>query len=91
MKKIVCLLRDEVATTFGNPFVFESEFMAIRAFRDLLNDKDCLPGKHPADFSLYKIADYDDITAEIVPCERVVISRGSDIVFSRDSDSDLSK
>lgn len=81
MKKVVCLLRDEVATTFGTPITFESIDFAVRSFGDLLSDGSTLPGKHPADFSLYKIAEYDDVSGDLYPCDRVVISRGSDFNF----------
>lgn len=81
MKKVVCLLRDEVATTFGTPITFDSIDFAVRSFGDLLSDSQTLPGKHPADFSLYKIADYDDVSGDLYPCDRVVISRGSDFNF----------
>lgn len=81
MRKVVCLLRDEVAHTFGSPVTFDSIDVAVRCFGDLLSDRDTLPGKHPADFSLYKIADYDDVAGDLFPCDRVVISRGSDFNF----------
>lgn len=83
MKKVVCLLRDEVATTYGTPITFDSVDYAVRSFGDLLRDSQTLPGKHPADFSLYQIAEYDDVSGELVPCERVVISRGSDFDLSK--------
>lgn len=81
MRKVVCLLRDEVATTFGTPITFDSIDFAVRSFGDLLSDRSTLPGKHPADFALYKIAEYDDVTGDLYPCDRVVISRGSDFNF----------
>lgn len=81
MRKVVCLLRDEVATTFGTPITFDSVDFAVRSFGDLLSDGATLPGKHPADFSLYKIAEYDEVSGDLYPCDRVVISRGSDFNF----------
>lgn len=78
MKKILCVLRDDVAQSFGLPVCFDSPDVAVRSFCDLLRDTDTLYGKHPGDFSLYKIADFDPVSACVTPCDHDVLFRGLD-------------
>jgi len=63
MIKPVFTLFDEKAKYHKQPFIFQSKGEAIRAFSDIANDNKTEVGKHPADFHLYHIADFDEETA----------------------------
>lgn len=54
---------DTKAAVFGTPFFMPREGMAIRALQDLVNDGQSMVNKHPEDFSLYHIGDFEDETA----------------------------
>lgn len=60
-KLIVCAVRDRAAVVYGRPFFTPSTGTAIRSFSDHLNSKeDSEMVKHPEDFDLYYLADFDD-------------------------------
>lgn len=73
---ILCVLCDIKAGTFGTPCVFSTESDAERGFGDLVADKNTIVGKHPADFRLVKIADYEVDSAIVKPCDHLVIADG---------------
>lgn len=55
---------DEKAKCFGQPFFMAHNGMALRAFSDLVADKSTSINKHPGDYKLYCLADYDDNSGE---------------------------
>jgi len=54
---------DAKAKAFQSPFYMVTLGQALRAFDDLVNEKDSFVNKHPEDFQLYHIAEYDDSNA----------------------------
>lgn len=54
---------DSKTGAFMQPFQQLSHGQAIRTFTDLVADQQSLISKHPSDFTLYYIADFDDSTA----------------------------
>lgn len=61
---------DSKAGVFGNPFVDQRESSAIRQFADAVNDgsnPNNLWHKHPEDFSLYLVGEFDIDTGEVRP------------------------
>lgn len=67
MKQIIVAVRDKKAESYGRPFVSPTAGMAIRSFSDECQRQaeDNPMYKHPSDFALYKIADYEDETAMV--------------------------
>lgn len=59
--KIVCV-RDRAADVFGTPFFMASHGQAIRSFADEINSQreNNTLNKHPQDFDLYALGEYDD-------------------------------
>lgn len=51
---------DLKALNFGVPFFMSSVGGAVRAFADLSNDPQSTVAKHPEDFQLFEIGEYDD-------------------------------
>jgi hypothetical protein len=58
---------DEKAKAYLPPFILPEIGMATRTFGDCVNDEGHQFGKHPADYTLFKIADYDDETGVPTP------------------------
>lgn len=58
-------IKDTKSTAYHKPFYEVSNGIAIRTFTDLANNKDTVIGKHPEDFILYHIGEYDDETGKI--------------------------
>lgn len=52
---------------FLTPFTYLHLGQATRAWEEICNDPQSLMGKHPADFSLYEIGNFDDDTGLVTP------------------------
>lgn len=80
--KIVSIY-DNAAGAFARPFFVQSHGQAIRSFGDEIKRQapDNELNRHPMDFALYDIGEYDDGTGKIIqPDTPQVLSRGSDFV-----------
>lgn len=51
---------DVKAGSYMQPFFMQATGMAVRAFTDLLHDESTVFGKHPEDYTLFAIAEWDD-------------------------------
>jgi len=54
---------DSKAEAYNSPFYMQTQSLAIRAFTDEANNESSQIGKHPADFTLFYMGEYDDHTA----------------------------
>lgn len=53
-------LYDIKAKVFQTPFFMQNQGTALRAFSDLVNDERSFVNKHPEDYQLYHVGDFDD-------------------------------
>lgn len=53
-------VHDSKAEAYLPPFFMSSRGQAIRAFTDTIADRSTQFSKHPADFTLFEIGEYDD-------------------------------
>lgn len=53
---------DMKASYFSAPFFMAHDALAMRAAAELANDLSSAPGRHPADFCLMKLGQWDDQT-----------------------------
>lgn len=70
MKLKIFSVFDSKAAFFGNPFYEQHDASAIRAFSDAVAEKsnpNNMWAKHPEDFSLTCIGEFDNETGEIKP------------------------
>lgn len=61
---------DSKAAFFGQPFFDQKEGSAIRNFSDAVNDSsnpNNMWFKHPEDFSLFVVGEFDNLTGELIP------------------------
>ena len=66
MKKVYYAVYDRKAELYSTPFLEIKDGTAIRAIQDLvMNSPDHAFAKHPADFSLHKLGEFDDVTGVI--------------------------
>lgn len=56
---------DSKALAFSAPFFAPTPGAAIRLFSDACNDGQTMWSKHPGDFVLYQIGEFDDGNAEL--------------------------
>jgi len=64
--KVFCL-QDIKAGFFMQPFMFPSTGQAVRAIMDLCSEPQTTIARHPADFILWQIAEWDDSNALYLP------------------------
>jgi len=56
---------DNKALVYQMPFFAPNDGHAVRAFGDIANSSDTLVGRHPGDFSLFHVGEYDDQNASL--------------------------
>lgn len=78
----VFAVRDAKAEAFLQPFFSNATGSAVRAFADAVNgDKSSPIAKHPADYLLYEIGDYDDNSGLLMPSSPLkMLGCGADFV-----------
>lgn len=59
-KLIVCAVYDAKVQSYMQPFFCRTKGEAHRMWEGTVNSGDSLFSKHPADFTLFHVADYDD-------------------------------
>lgn len=62
-------LFDVKALTYSPPFYLGQDAAARRAFEELVNDANTLPGRHPTDFILYCVGTFNDTTGLLEPID----------------------
>lgn len=67
MKIKVFSVFDNKGGNYGTPFFALEDGLAARLFGDLVNDNQSTVNKHPEDFSLFRIAEFDDQEGKIKP------------------------
>lgn len=67
MRLNVYSVYDTASACYDRPFCFQSDGQALRAFLDICRDKEHPIGKHPEDFSLFRIGTYDDNKGSLNP------------------------
>lgn len=65
MKTNVYVVYDAKANVYGTPFFFQNDNLAMRAFGQLANDPATTVNRFPADFSLFRVGEFDDSSAHI--------------------------
>ncbi len=70
------VIYDSKANAYMQPWFLTNEPMAMRAFGDLINDPESNAGKHPEDYTLFKIGTFNDTTAEVDWTSPVTLGNG---------------
>lgn len=60
---------DEKVKSFGMPFFKPSNPAAIRDFTDLAHDSNTTIGRHPEDYTLYQLGEYNDTEGTLTQYE----------------------
>jgi len=66
MIQFIYSIHDSKAEAYLPPFYLHNKNMAIRSFRDCVTDEGHTFNRHPEDYSLWEIGEFDDATGEII-------------------------
>lgn len=69
MKLQIFAIYDSKAMAYLPPFFLPNNKMAERSFGEAANSETHQFGKHPADYTLFHIGEFDDATATIISAE----------------------
>lgn len=64
MKMVICSIWDSKAEVFSQPMFFQAKGQAVRSFSDAVNEEGNFK-KHPEDFTLFVLGEFDDNTGLI--------------------------
>lgn len=71
MRLCIYAVLDSKVDAFLQPFFMQRDGAAVRCFADAVNDPSSMLHKHPRDFMLLRIGEFDDSTGRVFPCEHV--------------------
>lgn len=76
----ILAVKDAGLNTFLQPFFTPHPSAGMRAFADEVNRPDSPMNKHPEDYDLYYIGEYDDHTAQLIPGEVHLLARAKELI-----------
>ncbi|QCQ84904.1 nonstructural protein [Blackfly microvirus SF02] len=62
---------DRKALQYHPPFFASTDGAAVRSFSDLANDPETQVGRHPGDYTLYFVGEYDDQKGHMIPMDPI--------------------
>lgn len=68
-------VRDSKAEIFGRPYFSVAVGAGVRAFADAVNDKTSEYSRHPDDYTLFLIGEFNDHSGELMP-KKVQVNLG---------------
>lgn len=67
MKLMVCSIMDSSVGVYSPPMVFRTKGEAIRSFTDAVKDNNLPFNKHPEDYRLWFLGEWDDNSGLLTP------------------------
>lgn len=80
MRLNVYAIYDTASKAYMRPFFLQSDGQAVRMFTDIAQDADHEIGKHPEDYSLFRIGTYDDQKGRLHPEDRECLATALELV-----------
>jgi len=80
MKHEIFTIYDSKAQAYLTPFFLHKDGMAMRVFADCVNDKNHQFGKHPEDYTLFRIGSWDDDKAKFLTNNPIAIGNGVEFI-----------
>lgn len=68
---IIFSVYDKKAEYFLQPMFARNAAQMLRDLSDVVANRDSLLGKHPEDYAVYQLAQFDEISGAIFECNRV--------------------
>lgn len=80
MKLNAYTIYDTAAAAYMRPFFMQSDGQAVRMFRDIATDAEHEVGKHPEDYSIFRIGIFDDNKGQFIPEDRECLATALEMV-----------
>lgn len=74
---------DVKADAYQTPFFMAAPGLAVRAFKDLANDERSTVSRHPADFKLVQVGEFDDQTGVLTATTPLSLGFATDYLDPR--------
>lgn len=71
---------DSKAQAYLPPFFLHQDGMALRTFSDLVAEKEHPFARHPEDYTLFKIGEFDDSTGKITVITPISLANGVELL-----------
>lgn len=79
MKASLYSIKDNIAKTFGRIMEQNNSAEAMRSFADMVTNEETIINKHPKDYTLYKVGEFDTETGLIeIAKEAISLANGND-------------
>lgn len=75
---LVCAIMDSKVGAFSPPMYFRSKGEAVRSFIDALSDNQTTLSKHPRDYQLFHLANFDDQNGRMEPITAEMLYAGTE-------------
>ncbi len=82
MKLNAYTIYDVASGVYMRPFFSQADGQAIRGFKDIATDADHEIGKHPEDYTLYRIGAFNDTTGKMTGEDLEKLTTGLEMVHS---------
>lgn len=66
MRLMICSIFDAKVGVYSPPMLYKTKGEAIRAFTDAVNDPQLPFKRHPEDYRLFYMGDWEDTTGELL-------------------------
>lgn len=83
MKMQLFSIKDTALQAYMQPFFAHTRAAAVRAFTDGINDNSTPMNKHPEDYELYHVGEYDDQLGLVTGIPIELIARAKDLAMSK--------
>jgi len=80
MKLNAYTIYDVASGVYMRPFFSQADGQAIRGFKDIATDAEHEVGKHPEDYTLYRVGSFNDTTGKMAGEELEKLATGLEMV-----------
>lgn len=84
-QRLYCVF-DKKAETYFAPYAVRNDAVADRRFGELLVAEDSVLSKHPEDYALYCVGEFDEYSGDVVPFEKGKVCVNEGMVPGRPQD-----
>lgn len=91
MPQLLFTVHDVKAGTYLPPFFVPARGLATRAFTDCINSKEHQFGKHPHDYTLFYLGEFDEETAEFALVPPQSMGNGVEFIETQPSPSEIKR